>query len=92
MSMHKIVDGVRVDLTAEEIAEFEARQAEWEASAPDRLANNIREQRNELLAETDWWVLPDRTATQEQLDYRQALRDITTQEGFPETVVFPTKP
>lgn len=90
--MHKIVDGVRVELTAEEIAAFEAKEAAWEAGASERLQNQIREERNALLAETDWWVLPDRTATQEQLDYRQALRDITTQEGFPDTVVFPTKP
>jgi len=39
----------------------------------------LRSQRNRKLSETDWWVLPDRTPTQAQLDYRQALRDITTQ-------------
>ena len=37
---------------------------------------NFRDQRNQLLAQTDWWVLPDRTPTQAQLDYRQALRDL----------------
>jgi len=36
----------------------------------------LRIQRNGLLALTDWWVLPDRTPTQAQLDYRQALRDL----------------
>lgn len=36
----------------------------------------LRIQRNQLLTQTDWWVLPDRTATQAQLDYRQALRDL----------------
>lgn len=39
----------------------------------------LRIERNRLLSSTDWWVLPDRTPTQAQLDYRQALRDITTQ-------------
>jgi hypothetical protein len=38
--------------------------------------NRLRFQRNRLLAQTDWWVLPDRTPTQAQLDYRQALRDL----------------
>jgi hypothetical protein len=38
--------------------------------------DQLRNQRNSLLAETDWWVLPDRTPTQAQLDYRQALRDL----------------
>jgi hypothetical protein len=37
----------------------------------------LRKERNKKIAETDWWVFPDRTPTQEQLDYRQALRDIT---------------
>ena len=32
--------------------------------------------RNELLAETDWMALSDRTMTQAQIDYRQALRDL----------------
>lgn len=38
--------------------------------------NRLRFERNQLLQQTDWWVLPDRTATQAQLDYRQALRDL----------------
>ena len=54
--------------------------------------NELREERNRLLAETDWWVLPDRTATQAQLDYRQALRDITDTYTSLDTVVWPTKP
>ena len=36
----------------------------------------LRFKRNEELAQTDWWVLSDRTPTQAQLDYRQALRDL----------------
>lgn len=52
----------------------------------------VRAMRNNLLAATDWWASSDLTMTQEQIDYRQALRDITSQEGFPENVVFPTKP
>lgn len=36
----------------------------------------FRQVRNEKLNQTDWWVLPDRTPTQSQLDYRQALRDL----------------
>lgn len=90
--MKKMVDGVVIEMTAEEISEFEARQAEWEAGAGARAAAAVREQRDALLAQTDWWVLPDRTATQAQLDYRQALRDITAQAGFPNDVTWPTKP
>ena len=36
----------------------------------------LRFKRDEELTQTDWWVLPDRTPTQAQLDYRQALRDL----------------
>jgi len=36
----------------------------------------LRIERDRLIAETDWWVLPDRTPTSEQLAYRQALRDL----------------
>ena len=50
-----------------------AKIAELQAAEPLRL---LRHQRDQLLAQTDWWVLPDRTATQAQLDYRQALRDL----------------
>lgn len=52
--------------------------------------------RNAMLAESDWTILPDAPFTKAQKDawkeYRQALRDITKQEGFPENVVFPEKP
>jgi len=48
--------------------------------------------RQPLLAETDWWAVSDRTMTQAEIDYRQALRDIPTQEGFPDNITWPTKP
>jgi hypothetical protein len=51
-----------------------------------------RTDRNNLLAETDWWALADRTIIQEQINYRQALRDITDQSGFPNDIVWPVKP
>jgi hypothetical protein len=62
------------------------------------IGNQVRNKRNNLLSETDLWVIPDRFATfseakkQEILDYRQALRDVSSQEGFPEDVIYPTKP
>ena len=48
--------------------------------------------RNNLIAETDVWALSDRTMTAEQTAYRQALRDITDQAGFPTDITWPTKP
>jgi len=52
----------------------------------------VRNQRNRLLADTDWMALSDNTMTPEWAAYRQALRDITAQAGFPYSVVWPAKP
>lgn len=90
--MKKLVNGQYVDLTADEIAEIERQRAEWDAGADDRAAEAVRKERNTLIAETDWWATSDRTMTAEQTAYRQALRDITDQAGFPNDVVWPTKP
>jgi hypothetical protein len=56
------------------------------------MANRVRETRNKLLADTDWWALTDHVMTPEQTAYRQALRDITTQDGFPNNVIYPPLP
>ena len=55
-------------------------------------AAEVRSDRNNLLAETDWWGLSDHTMTQAETDYRQALRDVPAQAGFPFEVTWPTKP
>jgi hypothetical protein len=52
----------------------------------------LRTERNQRLANTDWWVMPDRTATQAQLNYRQALRDITNTYTSLDDVVWPEVP
>lgn len=62
----------------------------------DVLAFEIRDRRNTLLAETDYLIQPDYpisdTAREAFKVYRQALRDITKQDGFPREVVWPEKP
>lgn len=54
--------------------------------------NYVRTERDTLLKETDVWALSDRTMTAEQTAYRQALRDIPDQSGFPTDITWPTKP
>ena len=54
--------------------------------------DSVRLQRDLFLAETDYLALSDATLTAEMTTYRQALRDITDQAGFPESVTWPTKP
>lgn len=60
------------------------------------LKSDIREKRDELLSETDHLVTADYPITDECRNnlrvYRQALRDIPEQEGFPENVIWPEKP
>lgn len=58
----------------------------------DLLSAYQRNKRDELLAETDWWAVTDRTMSQQQLDYRQALRDVPSQSGFPSSITWPVKP
>jgi hypothetical protein len=70
-------------------SDISAKMSELQTAEPMRL---LREERNKLIAETDWWVLPDQATTQTQLDYRQALRDITNTYTSLADVVWPEKP
>jgi len=53
---------------------------------------NIRNHRDNLLSQTDWMAMSDNTMSHEMATYRQALRDVTAQPGFPFAVEWPTKP
>lgn len=53
---------------------------------------HLRMERNYKLEQSDWMALQDRTMSQEEKDYRQALRDITTEYDSLENVVWPTEP
>jgi hypothetical protein len=59
----------------------------------DRLAADIRAQRNQLLTASDWTQTADAPVDQAAWqDYRQALRDIPQQAGFPADITWPAKP
>lgn len=64
--------------------------------ALETLAAEARVKRDNLLAETDWTQVLDAPISAECREafrvYRQALRDITEQEGFPEVIEWPTAP
>jgi hypothetical protein len=96
MTMQKIVDGVLVDLTQVEIDARLAEEAEFEAGRADREAESIRSRRDSLLKDSDWVVImhteKGTNIPMEWEVYRQALRDITGQAGFPYEVTWPTKP
>jgi hypothetical protein len=93
--MNKLVNNVEVELTAEELKVIEATKTEWQNGALDRALIVLRETRNNLLAQTDWWGASDNTMTDAQKKYRQDLRDLTTGLDTVDkvnAVVWPTKP
>jgi hypothetical protein len=91
----KIVDGVYRDMTPAEEARKLVNQAKAEAGAFDGAIANLRQIRNTLLAETDFYALSDVTMSEDVTNYRQQLRDLpsglTTVEEV-QAVTFPTKP
>lgn len=63
-----------------------------ESQIYNEAADKVRSRRNRLISETDWMALSDNIMSTDWVFYRQALRDITNQEGFPFNVQWPTKP
>lgn len=64
--------------------------AQLEAERSESLANAARAKRDALIKETDFYFLPDYPSVPEGLaEYRQALRDITGQPGFPHNIQWP---
>ena len=55
-------------------------------------AENARNRRNNLIKESDWRAVSDRELEPEWKEYRQALRDISKQKGFPHDVKWPVDP
>lgn len=93
---------------AGEIAELPPQPDEWhvwsyparawqrlpQADIDARLTERVRAERARLFAACDWSQLPDvpPATTAAWAPYRQALRDITAQAGFPQNIVWPTSP
>ena len=82
---------VQIPYTTEEQAEYDTKKAAWDAGANDRKAAEVRVKRDIKLSETDWRVLPDVSNSDVWKTYRQALRDIPAQSGFPNNVTWPTQ-
>ena len=99
MAEHKLVDGIQIPLSAEEIAQRQAYEIAWNNGAFDRAMSSLRAKRNALLASSDYTVLADTVLTpakkSEWMTYRTALRNLpqglTTVEQV-NSVAFPAKP
>ncbi len=95
MPRFKMVNGERIQFTAEEEKARDIEEQAWADGAPARRMANLRQQRNQLLAETDWMGNSDVTMSTAWKNYRQALRDITTQtpsDDMLSNITWPTKP
>ena len=95
MPRYKNINGVEIQLTAEEEAQRDLEEQTFNNGALDRALKEFRNKRNNLLEETDWMANSDVTMSEAIRTYRQDLRDITngltTVEQI-EAVVFPIKP
>tara|TARA_B100000085_G_scaffold252802_1_gene250784 strand:- start:6 stop:311 length:306 start_codon:yes stop_codon:yes gene_type:complete len=98
----KLVNGVLVNMTADEISAKNAIETAWNDDALNRALSNLRSQRNKKLSDTDHHGLQDTaTMSSEMTTYRQQLRDLpsnyttsdsTTLSEDLSNLVWPTKP
>ena len=92
---HRKDSGLRVQFTAEEETARDAEEQAWADGALARALKVLREKRNRLLAETDFYALSDVPMSEDMTTYRQALRDLPSGLDTVEKVnnkVYPTKP
>ena len=96
---HKLVDGIQIPLSAQEIAQRQEEESAWNAGAFDRAMVALRSKRNALLKDSDYTVLADSVLTaakkSEWMNYRTALRNLTqglTTVEQVNSVAFPVKP
>tara|TARA_R100001440_G_C2499718_1_gene116388 strand:+ start:734 stop:1027 length:294 start_codon:yes stop_codon:yes gene_type:complete len=95
MTRFKLVNGTRIQFTAEEEKIKDAQEKAWTDAAPARRMAELRKQRNALLVETDYMGNSDVNMSDAWKTYRQALRDITSQtpsDDFLSNITFPKKP
>ncbi len=89
------INGTNVQFTAEEETARDNEEAAWANAAPARALARLRERRNQLLAETDFYGNSDVTMSSDMTTYRQALRDLPDGKDTVEkceNATWPTKP
>ena len=95
MPRFKMVDGERIQFTAEEETARDTEEAAWAAGEDDRAMASLREDRNRRLAETDWYAGSDLTMSADMTAYRKDLRDLPagkSTKAHVDAVTWPTKP
>ena len=92
MPRYHNINGQSVQFTADEETARDAEEQAWADGADTRAAVQVREERDALLAATDWMGNSDVTMSDAWTTYRTALRDVPAQSGFPNSITWPTKP
>ena len=95
MPRYHNINGNNVQFTAEEETARDNEEAAWANAAPARALATLRETRNRLLAETDFYGNSDVTMSDDMTTYRQALRDLPAGKDTVDkcnNATWPTKP
>ena len=95
MPRYHNINGNQVQFTAEEETARDNEEAAWANAAPARALDRLRQKRNALLKETDFYALSDVTMSDDMKTYRQNLRDLPDGKDTVEkcdNVTWPTKP
>ena len=89
------INGNQVQFTEAEETARNNEETAWEANSFNRAIARLRQQRTQLLAETDFYALSDVTMSEAMTTYRQALRDLPSGLSTVDdvkNVTYPTKP
>ena len=92
---HKIVNGVKVDLTEAEIDALMESKVAWENNKAAQAWGDLRARRNGKLTESDWMANSDVTMSDAWKTYRQKLRDLPStlnDTTVQETITWPEEP
>ena len=95
MPRYHNINGNNVQFTAAEETARDNEEAAWANAAPARALADLRDKRNRLLAETDFYGNSDVTMSDDMTTYRQALRDLPAGKDTVdkcENATWPTKP
>ena len=95
MPRYHNINGNRVQFTDAEETARDDEETAWANAAPARALATLRDRRNRLLAETDFYALSDVTLSDDMTTYRQALRDLPSGKDTVskcENATWPTKP
>jgi hypothetical protein len=96
MAYYKYIDGVRFEMTEAEVEAHLADLAEFARRKAQENIDTARYERDQRLIASDFIVARSAEAgvpaPSEWVAYRQALRDVPQQPGFPDNIQWPTKP